>query len=47
VLWVRGDSQAPRYWNRPDNTAETMRESWIYTGDRFRTDQDGFYFFEG
>lgn len=47
VLWVRGDSQAPCYWNRPDKTAETMREGWIYTSDRFRCDADGFYYFEG
>jgi len=47
VLWVRGDSQAPCYWNRPDKTADTMRDGWIYTGDRFRLDSDGFYFFEG
>jgi acyl-coenzyme A synthetase/AMP-(fatty) acid ligase len=47
VLWVRGDSQAPCYWNRADKTAETMREGWIYTGDRFRRDEDGFHFFEG
>src|SRR5256884_6391652 len=24
-----------------------MRDEWIYTGDRFRCDADGFYFFEG
>jgi acetyl-CoA synthetase len=24
-----------------------MRDGWIYTGDRFRCDEDGFYFFEG
>jgi acetyl-CoA synthetase len=24
-----------------------MREGWIHTGDRFRVDEDGFYFFEG
>ena len=47
VLWVRGHSQAPGYWNRPDKTAETMRDGWIYTGDRFRRDEDGFHFFEG
>jgi acetyl-CoA synthetase len=47
ILWVRGDSQAPAYWNRPDKTAETMRESWIWTGDRFREDADGFLHFEG
>ena len=39
VMWVRGDSQAPLYWNRPEKTAETMREDWIYTGDRFRLDE--------
>lgn len=48
ILWVRGDSNAPTYWNRPDKTAETMREDgWIYTGDRFVRDEDGFYFFRG
>jgi len=47
IMWVRGDSSAPFYWNRPDKTRETMRDGWIYTGDRFRRDADGFYWFEG
>lgn len=47
VLWVRGDSNAPCYWNRPDKTAETMRDGWIWTGDRFTVDEDGFHFFRG
>jgi benzoate-CoA ligase family protein len=47
IMWVRGDSSAPFYWNRPDKTRETMREGWIYTGDRFREDADGYYWFEG
>jgi benzoate-CoA ligase family protein len=48
ILWVRGDSNAPLYWNRPDKTAETMREAgWLYTGDRFVRDADGFHFFRG
>jgi benzoate-CoA ligase family protein len=47
IMWVRGDSNAPFYWNRPDKTHETMREGWICTGDRFRADVDGFYWFEG
>jgi acetyl-CoA synthetase len=48
VLWVRGDSNTPLYWNRPDKTAETVREEgWIYTGDRFVRDSDGFHFFRG
>ncbi|MGO4712732.1 benzoate-CoA ligase family protein [Bradyrhizobium sp. 2TAF24] len=48
ILWVRGDSNTPLYWNRPDKTAETIRDGgWIYTGDRFVRDGDGFHFFRG
>jgi benzoate-CoA ligase family protein len=48
ILWVRGDSNTPLYWNRPDKSAETIRDGgWIYTGDRFVRDADGFYFFRG
>jgi benzoate-CoA ligase family protein len=48
ILWVRGDSNTPLYWNRPDKSAETIREGgWIYTGDRFVRDADGFHFFRG
>ncbi|MGC2781859.1 MAG: benzoate-CoA ligase family protein [Bradyrhizobium sp.] len=48
ILWVRGDSNTPLYWNRPDKTAESIRDGgWIYTGDRFVRDADGFHFFRG
>ena len=48
ILWVRGDSNAPFYWNRPDKTAETMRaDGWLHTGDRFVRDNDGFHHFRG
>jgi benzoate-CoA ligase family protein len=48
ILWVRGDSNTPLYWNRPDKSAETIRGGgWIYTGDRFVRDSDGFHFFRG
>lgn len=48
VLWVRGDSNSPGYWNQPEKTSETMREKgWLYTGDKFRRDADGFHFFLG
>jgi acetyl-CoA synthetase len=48
IMWVRGDSATPLYWNRPEKSAETIREGgWIYTGDRFQRDDEGFYFFRG
>lgn len=46
VMFVRGHSSAPSYWNRPDKTRDTMRGEWIYTGDRF-IERDGFYYFQG
>jgi len=47
VMEVRGLSGAQIYWNRPDKTAETMRDGWLVTGDRFVLDDDGYYFFKG
>ncbi|KTQ96990.1 long-chain fatty acid--CoA ligase [Aureimonas ureilytica] len=46
VMFVRGHSSAPTYWNRPDKTRETMRGEWLYTGDRF-IERDGTYYFQG
>jgi benzoate-CoA ligase family protein len=46
VMFARGHSSAPRYWNRPDKTQETMRGDWLYTGDRF-VEKDGYYYFQG
>jgi len=46
IMEVRGLSGARTYWNRPDKTAETMRDGWLWTGDRFVSDADGFYFFK-
>ena len=44
VLWVRGHSSAPCYWNRPAETAETMgAEGWIFTGERLTRDGYGFF----
>ena len=47
ILWVRGNSNSPCYWNKAEKTKETMRDGWIWTGDRFSVDNDGFYFFLG
>ncbi len=46
-LWLRGHSNTPSYWNRADKTRETMRGDWLWTGDRFVEDGDGFFFFRG
>lgn len=32
------------YWKRPDETAETIRNGWLYTGDIGYLDEDGYLF---
>ncbi|MDD1777466.1 MAG: AMP-binding protein, partial [Candidatus Helarchaeota archaeon] len=32
------------YWNRPDATAETLKDGWLYTGDIVHMDEDGYTF---
>jgi len=46
-LHVRGGSAIPYYLNKPEKTAETIREGWVRTGDVYRRDAEGFYWFEG
>lgn len=46
-LLIRGDSAAPFYWNRPEKTAQTMRGEWIFTGDRYHQDGEGYLFYDG
>jgi benzoate-CoA ligase family protein len=46
-LHVRGGSAIPFYLNKPEKTAETIRDGWVRTGDVYRRDEEGFYWFEG
>ena len=39
---VRGGHIMKEYWNRPDATAETLRDGWLYTGDVAISDEEGF-----
>jgi benzoate-CoA ligase len=46
-LWVRGPSTAPCYWNRTGLTRNRMRGEWFVTGDKYRQDEDGYYWYAG
>ncbi len=43
-LLIYGPTITPGYWNRPDATAEAVRDGWLYTGDLGYRDAEGFYF---
>jgi long-chain acyl-CoA synthetase len=38
---VRGPNVFPGYWNRPQQTAEVMRDGWFHTGDQGEMDGTG------
>lgn len=46
-LHVKGASAFSYYLNKPDKTAESIRDGWVRTGDIYRRDDDGFYWHEG
>ncbi|MCC6641148.1 MAG: acyl--CoA ligase [Deltaproteobacteria bacterium] len=43
-LCIYGPTVTPGYWNRPDATAEAVRDGWLHTGDLGIRDDAGFYF---
>jgi len=42
-LLVRGPSTAAFYWRRRAATKHTFRGEWVFTGDRYSVDADGYY----
>ncbi len=44
---LKGDHQMTDYMNRPEDTAETIRNGWIYTRDLGTVDEDGYIYLTG
>ncbi|MHB1651733.1 MAG: long-chain-fatty-acid--CoA ligase [Desulfitobacteriaceae bacterium] len=43
-LCIRGPQVMKGYWNKPQETAKTLRDGWLYTGDIARMDEDGYFY---
>jgi len=46
-LILSGPQVMKGYWNRPEETARSLREGWIFTGDLARMDEDGYFWIVG
>ena len=46
-LWIKGDSSASGYWERPEQSARTFVDGWVRTGDLYRCDEGGHWFHMG
>lgn len=47
ILWVKGDSQGLGYWRDYEKTRQTFQGPWLKTGDLFRRDKQGYFWYVG
>jgi len=41
---IRGHNVMKGYWNKPDETGDTLIDGWLHTGDIAKIDEDGYFF---
>lgn len=43
-LVIKGDHLMKGYWKLPNETRQTIRDGWLYTGDIAKNDEDGYFY---
>lgn len=46
-LYVKGDSALALYWAQHEKSKRSIQGEWFFSGDRYRVDGDGYYWYEG
>ncbi len=46
-LYVKGDSALAFYWAQHEKTKHSVLGEWFFSGDRYKVDADGYYWYEG
>jgi benzoate-CoA ligase family protein len=46
-LYIKGDSALALYWAQHERSKRSIVGEWFFSGDRYRQDEDGFYWYEG
>lgn len=46
-LMVKADSTCAGYWNQPEKTERTFSGEWYRTGDKYRQDEEGYFWYAG
>jgi long-chain acyl-CoA synthetase len=43
-LCIRGPQVMQGYWQKPEETAQVIKDGWLYTGDIARMDDEGYFY---
>lgn len=47
IIWLKGDSITPGYWNLPEANEKSFKDGWFDTGDIGYIDDDGYLWITG
>jgi long-chain acyl-CoA synthetase len=45
-IWMKGPNVIRGYWNKPEESAQTIVDGWLASGDLGRIDEEGFLYIE-